>query len=131
MCGILIKMLVLKAIDGFEKSFTGKYQVYEDQAFLIKIYLHETVYISSNCNNLYRQRTGSVMDTTAAQGNFSEARYFFLRWLNDYLQKEEIKIPVIHKLLRKAFRPYLYPIIYKIFNGVLFRSKLLIKKFTQ
>ncbi len=124
-CGIIVKMSALKKINGFEESFIGKYQMYEDQAFLIKIYLQETVYISSRCNNLYRQRAGSVMYTSSVQGQYLQARYFFLQWLNHYLHKEQIKTPFILKLLRKAFRPYHYPLINKIINKISLMRKLL------
>jgi len=131
-CSIIVKKKVLEAVNGFEESFVGKHQiVFEDQAFLIKIYLREPVYISSNCNNLYRQRVGSIMDTTATEGFYHEGRRFFLEWLDDYLRTEQITDPVTHKLLQKAFRPYRHPIINKVTVGISHRLKRLINKFSN
>ena len=129
-CSIIIKKSVIEAINGFEESFVGKYQVFEDQAFLIKVYLHEAVYISSNCNNLYRQRPGSVMDTMATQGLHNEAHYFFLQWLDNYLNKKKIDDEVVRRLLKKAFRVYNYPLADRVIKSISSRWKLLTKQLT-
>jgi glycosyltransferase involved in cell wall biosynthesis len=124
-CSIVVKTSALKKIKGFEESFTGISQVYEDQAFLIKIYLFEKVYISSACNNLYRQRKGSVMSVTKEQKNFLAARYFFLKWLENYLEREKISDPEIEKLMRKAHLPYKYPFTFKVIRRIEFFWRLI------
>lgn len=129
--GIILKKTIFNNTKIFEESFVGKYQVYEDQAFLIKIYLAEIVYISSSCNHLYRQRVGSVSDLTGKAGNFSAARYFFLQWLKNYLEKERINDKEINKLLEKALNSYKYPKIKRILRSISFRWKLLAEKTRQ
>lgn len=128
-CSLLIKTSVLKKFNGFEESFVENSQVFEDQAFLIKIYLSETVYISSLCNNLYRQRPGSVMQITKSQEDFLKARYFFLEWLVDYLEKQEINNPEIDRLMRRAFLPYKFPLTAKILRRIRFFWNILFRKF--
>ncbi len=128
--GMIIRKSVFEKHGGFEEQFTGKYQLYEDQAFLHKIYLNEPIYISSLCHHKYRQREGSLVQKVTSEGDYHVVRRFFLEWLQQYIQQNDIKNPAIHKLVRKAFRPYHYPIIYKIFNGVLFRWKLLMNEHT-
>jgi glycosyltransferase involved in cell wall biosynthesis len=126
-CSIVIKMSTLKVVGGFEEIFKGQYQVYEDQAFLIKIYLREAVYISSQCNNWYRQRPGSVMETTAAQGHYAAARYFFLQWLQKYLTQNRIDDDELESLLRHAIRPYKYSKPYTLFNNLVSQCKNIFK----
>jgi len=75
--GIMIRTDVAVKHGGFEAHFTGKYQFYEDQAFLHKIYLNERVYVSSLCNNKYRQRKGSLVQTVRREGNYDSVRRFF------------------------------------------------------
>ena len=58
--GIIVRRTVLdKTL--FEESFKGIHQMYEDQGFLCKIYLREKVFVSAQCNNLYRQRSSSLV----------------------------------------------------------------------
>ena len=116
--GIMIKSWALKKHSGFEDSFIGEYQVYEDQAFLSKMYLNECVYISSACNNYYRQRPNSVMDSTNASGHYHIARRFYLNWLKKYLREKRIKNRIINFLLWKAHLNYTNPFFYKIINKV-------------
>ena len=120
-CSIMVKKeVVLKY--HFEEKFNGKYAFYEDQAFLIKIYLHEQIYISSRAVDRYRQHKGSVMSQSERQNNYDEVRYFFLQWLENYLRQNTIFVPVVQKRLREAFFPYKFPLLYKM------KKKLLTKK---
>ena len=75
--------------------------------------MQETTYVSSECNNIYRQRHDSDMRTIIADGYYFSARHFFLRYLDNYLQERQIQDPAVHKLLRQAFFPYQYPMQYK------------------
>lgn len=111
--GIIIKRQVLLKHGGFESQFTGIYQSYEDQAFLQKIYLNEFVYISSQCNNRYRQRTGSLVAKMKDKNEYFIVRNYFLKWLTNYLIVNNIKDTIINNLLKKALEPSKHP--YKIF----------------
>lgn len=116
--GIMIKRSVVEKHKGFEESFVGKYQVFEDQAFLSKIYLQEYVFVSSLCNNLYRQREYSVMYTTRNIGSYDVAKNFYLHWLENYLKEKHIHNKIIRFLLWKAFlrykKPSLSKVVYKL-----------------
>lgn len=111
MCGILIEKEVLYKYNGFDESFTG---MYEDQVFLSKIYLQEQVYISSICNNLYRQRPDSMMSTSHKKGEYKLIRGRFLFWLQKYLENNKITDKEIWSLLNKALLPYKYFFIYNL-----------------
>ncbi|WP_224996722.1 glycosyltransferase family 2 protein [Cesiribacter sp. SM1] len=107
-CGILIKKDILQKWGSWDESFTG---MYDDQAFLTKIYLHEKVYISSSCNNLYRQHPDSMVKTSW-RTNFKDVRLQYLEWLEQYLQQENINHPEINRLLADALMPYRRPMLY-------------------
>ncbi|HEV7621280.1 MAG TPA: hypothetical protein VGO09_06090 [Flavisolibacter sp.] len=123
------KMLIDKG--GFEKEFTGQYQLYEDQAFLTKIYLEEKVYVSSSCNNRYRQRTGSLVQSVKAAGNYNAVRKFYLVWLQTYLQEKNIKNRQIDKLIKRAWYPYKAPFLFYLTDVIPHKLKSLIYKIVK
>ena len=104
--GIIIKRDVLIKHGAFEAQFIGKYQSYEDQAFLQKIYLNEYVYISSHCNNRYRQRSGSLVANMRNENDYHIVRKYFLEWLEQYVILNNIVEAEINALLIKALEPY-------------------------
>jgi glycosyltransferase involved in cell wall biosynthesis len=127
MDGIVMRIEALKKIGGFEECFKGKEQLYEDQAFAIKNYLHNVVYISSTAKNIYRQRPQSLMHGIIGEGLYDNGRYFFLRWLEDYLKQQQIKDKAVQKLLYKALLPFRYPYLFKVTSGIRRRYKSLLK----
>jgi glycosyltransferase involved in cell wall biosynthesis len=117
-CGLIIKKELLDKIGGFDENFTGKNQLYEDQVLFVKLYLHANVYISSACNNFYRQRPDSLMHGLYTEGYSSQGKLFFLNWLKAYLEQNKIRDKNIHRLLNKAYLPYQYPLLYKFSNKI-------------
>lgn len=98
-------------VDGFEESFTG---LYEDQAFLSKVYLKKSVYVSADCSNLYRQRTGSMMDSAIKKGQYNAVRKYFLTWFSSYLSRNNILDQDLNAAVRKLLRVYQYPALYRL-----------------
>jgi len=117
---IMVRSTPLKLHGGFEAGFTGKYQLYEDQAFLMKFYLNEPIYISPLCNNKYRQRTGSCVQRVTNEGSYDVVRKYFLSWMSGYMESHKIHHKKVNRLFRKALdqyeRPFIYYIQYKLFN---------------
>jgi glycosyltransferase involved in cell wall biosynthesis len=109
LCGVLVRKNILVRHGCFDESFKG---MYEDQVFLCKIYLHETVYISTNCNNLYRQREGSLVNNSHALGTYKRDRNFFLLWLEGYLKENAKDKLEVNRKLQKALFPFRYPKIH-------------------
>jgi glycosyltransferase involved in cell wall biosynthesis len=89
--GILVKKEALQRSGAFEETFKGEYQLYEDQAFLAKMYLNEKVYISTDCHNKYRKHSGSMCGAASNPVIYREVRRFFLDWLLIYLRDNDIK----------------------------------------
>jgi glycosyltransferase involved in cell wall biosynthesis len=102
-CGMLVKKDIVDKHGAFDESFGG---MYDDQSFLIKFYLHEAVYISSTCKNKYRQRPGSLVHSSHGQSVYLSERKYFLKWLKNYLKKNNIAYPQVDILLQKALMPY-------------------------
>lgn len=113
-CALIMKKDVFDKFGGFDETFTEVNQLYEDQVLFTKIYLHEVVYISSECNNWYRQRPNSLMHGLKSNGHYKEGRYFFLLWMKQYLLQKNIADPEIQFLLKKAFWPYKWPVLSEI-----------------
>ncbi|MEX1238225.1 MAG: glycosyltransferase family 2 protein [Cyclobacteriaceae bacterium] len=98
----------------FEELFRGILQMYEDHAFLCKVYLKETVYVSAACHNKYRQRPSSLVATVHESGNYHKVRSYYLYWFRDYLHSQPVRYRAVERLLRKAQMPYREPVLYKI-----------------
>jgi len=106
---LMLKKEAIEKAGYFEESFIKEFGMYEDQAFLAKIYLEEKVFISSNCNNLYRQRPESIVKTVRAEGKYPLVRKYFLEWFESYLDKRQIKNRQLQRLLNKALMKYRQP----------------------
>lgn len=109
-CLMIRKAAVLRN-GGFEEHFQGIFQMYEDQAFLVKIYLNEPVYISSAYHIKYRQRRGSLVADVNQQGKYKAVRLYFLEWMEQYLSGHP-ENPQVAQLLQKALEPYRSPYSY-------------------
>jgi glycosyltransferase involved in cell wall biosynthesis len=111
--GIMVSRLTLRRCN-FEESFRGLYQMYEDQAFLCKVYLKETVYVSAACHNLYRQRSSSLVSSVHQTGKYHVVRSFYLSWFRRYLEHQPVQFPAVTALLDKAELRYKQPLWHRL-----------------
>lgn len=102
----------------FVEDFIGPTAVYEDQAFLAQLYLHENVFVSSACNNLYRQRQASQVANVHQDGRYHGVRQYYLEWFERYLKDHSIHNNQIDALLKKALLPYHHPLRFRIFHDI-------------
>jgi len=93
---------VLQAVKGFEEAFTGIYQMYEDQAFLAKIYLSTPVYASAESWTLYRLHEKSSCYRVQSSGKELQVRGFYLNWLAEYLDDHDVPDVRTLRALRRA-----------------------------
>lgn len=98
---ILLRRESVERIGGFQASFTGIYQMFEDQAFFTKLYLRESVFVASECWDKYRVHPNSCCSTVAKVGNVKSARLFFLDWAQKYLSEQGINNPQIWQALKR------------------------------
>lgn len=103
---LLMRREVIEQAGGFEESFRREYQLYEDQAFLAKVYLKESVFVASECWDKYRIHPDSCVAKITEEGKYHSVRLFFLNWLEEHLSEKGIKDVDVWDELQKAFRPY-------------------------
>jgi glycosyltransferase involved in cell wall biosynthesis len=101
---LLLRRDAVQAVGGFEASFRGPLMLYEDQAFLSKIYRSHPVYVASACWDRYRQRDDSIVATGHADGRYWQVRWHFLHWLRRDLARTGGTPPAVHDALARAIR---------------------------
>ena len=106
---ILIRREALGRTGGFEESFLGAVQTFEDDAFLAKLQLRETVFVATECWNKYRRHENSLLSIMTDTGKTREAKLFYLRWLERYLDQHQVDDPEIRAALDHGFWPYRHP----------------------
>jgi len=109
---LMVRADVLAQIGGFEESFTHAMQLYEDQAFLMKLYLDHAIYFSSRCHLRYRQHDASIVSHVKGAGQYLAVRNQFLGWFARYLRAHgDVPISIWAALFRARWRPYYRPIL--------------------
>ena len=106
--GLVLRRSVVEAVGGFVEHFRGPYQLYEDQAFLAKVYLSTPVYVASGCWDRYRQHPDSCVARVTGAGQYDEVRRFFLEDLEGYLAGRSPG-PEVRAALGRALDPYRRP----------------------
>jgi glycosyltransferase involved in cell wall biosynthesis len=101
---LLLRRDVVQAVGGFEASFRGPLMLYEDQAFLSRIYRGHAVYVASACWCRYRQRADSIVAQGRAAGRYWPVRAHFLRWLQRDLARSGGAAPAVRAALARARR---------------------------
>ncbi len=103
---LLLRREMVERIGGFEEAFTGIYQLYEDQAFLSKVYLNEPVLVAgeSECWDRYRQHPQQCISVAKRAGQHYFVRLFFLEWLAEYFREQGVEDAEVWRLLREKQR---------------------------
>jgi Glycosyltransferases involved in cell wall biogenesis len=118
---LLLTRELIDRIGGFEERFDAKraYQLYEDQAFLVKVYLASPVFAAGECWTRYRIHPSSCMSRFLQDDETHAAsRSFFCDWLEEYLAECGIKNPelwsAIRALRRRPLRAQERPMLLKL-----------------
>lgn len=82
---VLLRRSIVDEGARFEPEFSGPLFLYEDQAFLLKVYLSTPVYFAPNVWLDYRIHDRSCVVTMTRDGLELENRRYFLTWLRSYL----------------------------------------------
>jgi glycosyltransferase involved in cell wall biosynthesis len=96
---VLVRRSAFEAVGGFEERFRG---LYEDQAFLTKIFLRYPIYISSQVWLHYRQHDASC--STESEDDYWRLRGTFLDWMQTYVRRQGIGDARISAAIRRARR---------------------------
>ncbi len=107
---LMVRRATALALGGFEESFTGALQMYEDQAFLAKLYLECTIYFDERCWLDYRRHDASCVATVSKGGRYDEVRCHFLKWLAAYLaERPDLQKLAVMNALNRALIRYNFP----------------------
>ena len=82
---LMFRRSAILDVGGFEESFTGSLQMYEDQAFLAKFYLEKVIFFADRIWLDYRVHSGSCVSGVRREGRYGEVRQHFLEWYARYL----------------------------------------------
>jgi glycosyltransferase involved in cell wall biosynthesis len=106
---LLLRRELVDTLGGFEERFTGALQLYEDQAFLTKVYLTAPVYFSDRIWINYREHPDSCIARVARDGRYDEVRLYFLNWLEQYLTAVPTPHPDVSAALRRSLWKFRHP----------------------
>jgi glycosyltransferase involved in cell wall biosynthesis len=107
----LLRRSAFDRIGGFVESFNPTtYQLYEDTAFLAKIYLNVPVFVSETCTDRYRCHPASISSRVTGTIREESERKFYCQWLRCYLLDQKIEDPGIWKIVRRKSWPYWLPL---------------------
>lgn len=107
MSDLLIRTAAIRAVNGFEPRFRS---AYEDQAFLAKLYLQSTLFVSGRVWSDYRLHDGSCMAQVTREGRYREVRADFLEWFERYLASTpEKQYSAVTAALDRSLLPYRHP----------------------
>jgi len=98
---LLLQRSAVERVGGFEEAFRGIYQLYDDQTFLAKMYLHEPVYVADKCWDRYRQHPDQLVSVVREAGQQHTVRLAFLRWLAEYFYTQGVDNTELWKLLQE------------------------------
>jgi glycosyltransferase involved in cell wall biosynthesis len=107
-CSLLVRREAFQNVGGFEASFRG---MYEDQAFLAKVFLSYPVFVAGGTTAYYRQHGASACHVAEVGGEFHRgrphrARQLFLEWLERYVAARGRVDGELRPALRQALRDY-------------------------
>lgn len=93
-------------VGGFEDSLRG---MFEDQAFLVKIYCSEAVFVADQCWTRYRQHPRSMVTAWSGSEDVAVARGAFLAWATSYLSRRGFGATEAGRTLRRALWTHRHP----------------------
>jgi glycosyltransferase involved in cell wall biosynthesis len=101
-------------LGGFEESFIGSLSMYEDQAFLVKVYAALPVFVSDECWDRYRIHPDQHCAEVIRSGKKPDTEHFFLSWVSEYLECQGALDAEIRSIIRRRMWPYRHPLLNRL-----------------
>jgi glycosyltransferase involved in cell wall biosynthesis len=86
MSSICFRRELFERTGGFEETFPA---MYEDQVFMAKVFLHETVYVSSQMWDKHRLHPESCVAVSDKNNRSFAAREAYLMWVQQYIRSQK------------------------------------------
>jgi glycosyltransferase involved in cell wall biosynthesis len=117
----MVRRSLFNAVGGFEETFRGPMQMYEDQAFLSKAYLAGRPYFCDRVWVKYRIHDQSCMAMYKSD-HYDQTRGQFLQWLRGYLKTTDVGSPRIWIALWRAELAYRNPKLHALVQSAFVRK---------
>jgi len=98
-------------LGGFEESFIGALSMFEDQAFLVKVFSTLRVFVSDECWDRYRIHPDQHCAKVMRSGKKPQTELFFLSWVSEYLGFQGTQDVEIEAIINRRMRPYSHPLL--------------------
>jgi glycosyltransferase involved in cell wall biosynthesis len=111
---LMLRRKAILAVGGFEETFRGPLAFFEDQAFLLKLYLAFPIYVSDQIWLSYRKHDRSISSTAGQTGTARATRAHFLKWYGGYLKRRgdappAVVVALTWARLKQALRGWIRP----------------------
>jgi glycosyltransferase involved in cell wall biosynthesis len=104
-----IRRDAFEAVGGFDEGFCARHPVFEDQALLSKVYLTESVYVSSACWVRYRRHANSLVSQAVRSGDKVAAGRSFCDFVAARLTERGVTDESLWRALDKKRWRYQHP----------------------
>jgi hypothetical protein len=110
----LMRRDIVKEVGGFEEQFRGRLSLFEDQAFLAKVFLKFHVFVTEECCDRYRRHPDSCVSISARDGTKYSTGILYFNWLERYLLSQRVIDTELRTALRKKRSRYRHATLYHV-----------------
>ena len=110
----LVRRKVANDVGGFEEQFRGKLSLFEDQAFLAKVFLRSHVFVTQECWDRYRRHPDSCVSIASRDGTKYSTGVLYFDWLEKYLRSQRVRDLELWTALRKKRFRYRHATLYSV-----------------
>ena len=107
----LLRRSAFELVGGFVESFNPRtFQLFEDTAFLSKVYLTVPVFVTNRCSDRYRCHPLSIWHRTIGTSREEAERKYYFHWLQQHLSERGITDSKILRAVRRQSWAYWLPL---------------------